>query len=79
MMRYWDSHWNTWGMGAGGWLLMLIFWAAVVGVVVWLIAGNARRRGSPAEASALEVLKQRYARGEIDQQEFERRKRDLTE
>jgi putative membrane protein len=66
--------------GAGGlimMLMMLVFWGLVIaGLVVglrWLI-GQGRSTGRD---EALEILRQRYARGEIDKQEFEGRKRDL--
>ena len=66
--------------GAGGlvmMLMMLVFWGLVMaGLIVglrWLI-GQGRSGGRD---EALEILRQRYARGEIDKQEFEGRKRDL--
>jgi len=66
--------------GAGGlvmMLMMLVFWGLVIaGLIVglrWLI-GQGRSGGRD---EALEILRQRYARGEIDKQEFEARKRDL--
>ena len=65
--------------GAGGlvmMLMMLVFWGLVIaGLVVglrWLI-GQAR----VGRNEALEIRRQRYARGEIDKQEFDARKRDL--
>jgi putative membrane protein len=52
----------------------------IVGVV-WLVksfvAGNGGASGKGK--SALDVLKERYARGEIDQQEFEQKRRDLEQ
>ena len=73
-----------WGYGMGwfGGIIMIAFWIAViVGVVLlirWLIMST--RTTSPATSSgesALEILKKRYARGEIDKEEFEEKKRDL--
>jgi putative membrane protein len=75
-----------WGMGyGGGWLwtiLMVIFWIAViVGIVLlirWLILST--RTATPnqrQDESAIDILKKRYARGEIDKEEFEQRKKDL--
>lgn len=65
-----------WGMGFGG-LLMLIFWGAViVGAVVlvrWMLDQ------SKGGKSALQILQERYARGEIDKAEFEERKRNLVQ
>ena len=82
--RGWEPHWSTHPMmflwGAGGlvmMVIMLVFWGLVIaGMVVglrWLL-GYGRPVGRDA---ALEILRQRYARGEIDKQEFEARKRDL--
>lgn len=61
-------------MGFGGGLMWL-FWIALIVAVVWgaksLIGGEHRR-------SPLEILEERYARGEIDHDEFERRRDDLA-
>lgn len=73
-----------WGAGWGGGMfgfVHLVWWALlVVGVVVlirWLTgAGNVMRR--PDDDRALSILKERYARGEIDKAEFDARKRDLV-
>lgn len=76
----WDMHPMMFMWGAGGlvmMLMMLVFWGLVIAGLVlgvrWL-AGQARGSGRD---EALEILRQRYARGEIDKQEFETRKRDL--
>ena len=68
------------GMGFGG-IGMILFWGLVIaGVVVlarWFGAfgpGGARRGG---ERTALDILRERYAKGEIDQREFEQKRRDL--
>jgi putative membrane protein len=82
--RTWEWQWGMHPMmfmwGAGGlvmMLMMLVFWGLVIaGVVVglrWLVGqGRLTQRDE-----AFEILRQRYARGEIDKQEFETRKRDL--
>ena len=58
-------------------LWMLLFWGLiVVGLILgirWLI-GQAKETRSD---SALEILRQRYARGEINKEEFEAKKKDL--
>jgi putative membrane protein len=73
-----------WGSGMGwfGGIIMLIFWIAViVGVILlirWLIISTRTTgHGTSSGESALEILKKRYARGEIDKQEFEEKKQDL--
>lgn len=81
----WGMH--DWGAGGGfgmgfGWLIMVLFWVLViVGIVVlvrWLVAGSSRQSLEPPKETALDVLKKRYAKGEIDRQEFEEKKRDLS-
>ncbi len=64
-------------MGYGGWILWLIFWILVIIglalLVKYLWQGGARRE----EESALEILKKKYARGEMSKEEFEEKKKDL--
>jgi putative membrane protein len=74
-----------WGYGMGGFssIIMIAFWvAAIVGVIFlirWLVVstGGSGRLGR-SEDSALEILKRRYARGEINKEEFEEKKKDLS-
>ena len=73
-----------WGMGWFGGIFMMIFWILIiVGLVFlikWLIQSSSRTRldGSGGTGRALEILKERYARGEIDKAEFETKKADLS-
>lgn len=69
--------------GSFGWIFMLLWWAliilAVVALVRWLAGqGTGSRNPRDYEKPPLEVLKERYARGEIDKKEFEEKKRDLA-
>ena len=66
------------GMGVG----MLLLWGLMIAAIVMLFRGfdGARSRGSessPREKTALDILGERYARGEIDKNEFEQKRRDL--
>ena len=78
------SGWMTsgWGIGYGafGWLVMMLFLVVIIGAAVlavrWL-TGQDDGKG-PGYRSALELLKERYARGEIDREQFEAMKRDLS-
>ena len=56
---------------------MWFFWILILAVLVWLVISATRDRGNAPEAdrSALEILRERYARGEIDRDEFEQKKR----
>jgi putative membrane protein len=70
-----------WGMGHGlfGWLMMLLFWILIIGGIAWLVWWFMNQpKHSQTEENALEILKKRYARGEIDKEQFENMRRDLT-
>jgi len=72
-----------WGMGWFGGLFMIVFWililAALVYFIKWLIQSTGRRQTDTAGGSrALEILQERYARGEIDKAKFETMKVDLS-
>ncbi len=69
---------DGYGMGYGIGILGLIFWILVIIGLVLLIrylweSGGAKRE----QESALEILKKRYARGEISKEEYEEKKKDL--
>lgn len=66
------------GMMGWMWILGLIFWILVIAGLVLLIKYLWEGGGTKRETeSALEILKKRYARGEISKEEFEERKKDL--
>ena len=72
-----------WGMGWFGGIFMMIFWVLVlVGLVLlikWLIQSTSLVKSDAGNSNrALEILKERYARGEIDTAEFETMKLALS-
>jgi putative membrane protein len=91
ILTQWSGH--GWGMGPGmmgwgygmGWIWMIImaaFWIAVIlGIVFlirWLVISTRTGSHGPGPGdSPLEILKRRYARGEVNKEEFEEKKKDL--
>lgn len=82
--------WGNWGYGAGfGWIFMVIFWGLIIWAVVSLIRhggfgccgmgghDHGAHKKNGGENTALDILKERYAKGEINKQEFEEKKKDL--
>jgi putative membrane protein len=57
------------------WILFiqLVFWGGLIALVVWAV----RRFTAPRPDNALSILNERFARGEIDQQEYDTRKTAL--
>ncbi len=79
------EHTGGWGMGwiGLGIVHMVLFWGVVIFVVVmlvrWLSGQSGTNRPPPVTKTPLDILRERYARGEIDHAEYERIRRDLAE
>ncbi len=87
-MGYGYGHWGMmdgWGYGYYGYgLLHMAIWlvilAAVIGGIVWLVrllAANDDRYALPRRFASLDVLEERYARGEINHEEYLQKKNDM--
>jgi putative membrane protein len=75
----WGHHmWGAWGpWGIGMMLMMLVFWGLIIAGLVLGIRWLVTQGKEPRADSPLDILKRRYARGEIDQEEYEVKRRDL--
>jgi putative membrane protein len=60
-------HWGNWYFG-------FIF----LPIIIWAIGSSFPKNSRTNSNSAIDILRERYARGEISKQEFEEKKRDLT-
>ncbi|MFZ3018731.1 MAG: SHOCT domain-containing protein [Gallionella sp.] len=78
MMYDWHGF-GGWGMGFG-FVFMLLFWGLVIlgiaALIRWLMTQSSQDK-RPRDKTPLEIVQERYARGEIDREEYERMKRDL--
>ena len=63
----WELHW--------GW--MVVVWGVVLAIVVWAVVRLTASDRTEHRPSAREILDERYARGELDEEEYRRRRREL--
>lgn len=83
MYGLYDSY--GWGPGNmmgwfGGGIMMIVFWVLLIGLIVWIarqVDGRHAHR-TDSHSQALDILKERYAKGEISKEEFESKKKDIA-
>ncbi len=81
----WGHGWDWgWGHMLSGGLMMILFWGGIILVIVFAVralGGGSSHSTSPATSrnKALDIVQERFARGEIDKDEFEERKRLLSD
>ena len=73
---------GNWGMGGFGGIFLIVFWILILVGLVFLIRrlilSTSRNRAiGNGESRAIDILKERYARGEIDKDEFDSKRKDL--
>lgn len=85
MMGYFNYMMNGYGPMGGfgfGFIFMVLFWGIIIWLIVALIkglSGHNQPRIETKNKTPLEILKERYAKGEIEKEEFEEKKKDLGE
>lgn len=75
------DNYGGWGGGNiigwfGGGVMMLAFWVLFIVLIVWVVR-EISDRGHRSSLRAIDILKERYAKGEINKEEFESKKKDL--
>jgi len=64
----------------GGW--MIIVWVVIIALIVWGVIALVKRNSFPSDTphkhDPLDIAKERYAKGEINKEEFEEIKKDLS-
>ena len=80
-LQMWDK--DHGGAGWGAWFLMgivmVVFWVTIIALAVWLIRSSGSHLHTTGVPNPMEIARERYARGEISDEEFERIKRGLTQ
>jgi putative membrane protein len=73
----WGHHMMGYGYG-GGWIMWILFIVLIV-IVVYLLMQTPKKRdgGGAGEDTPLQILKKRYAKGEIGKEDFDRMRKDL--
>lgn len=75
----WDTNYNPMGYGFGFFFMMLFWLAVIVAIAVFIKwAFMQSGKGEKGGQTPLDIVKERYARGEINKKEFEEKKRDLA-
>lgn len=77
-----DGGWCVGHDGMGWWMVFAgvwgaIFWVLLIGAIVWLLVRVAGGSSSEKKPSPLDIARERYARGEISREEFQRICEDL--
>ncbi len=77
-MMGWD--WGNWGWGMGlSMFLGVIVWGGIIALIVWVAVRLTRQGGGGGGGkSALDIARERYARGEITRDQYDQLKKDLT-
>lgn len=63
-----------WGMGWGMWFIPLL----IILLIYFLVKNNSQTKGGQSSESPMEVLKKRYAKGEITKEQFEEMKKNIS-
>lgn len=68
---------NGYGGMCGGGIMMIVFWILVIILIVWIVREFSGKNKGENNRTSFEVLKERYAKGELTKEQFEVMKKDL--
>jgi len=83
MMYGFYNDYGGWGGNMMGWfgggIMMVAFWVLIIAFIFWIVREvSGKNSNSKSNSNALDILKERYAKGEISKEEFEAKKKDLN-
>lgn len=71
---------NMFGWSFGGGFMMILFWVAIIIFIVWIVremGGKNHSDKTSGPKTSIDILKERYAKGEITKEQFESMKKDI--
>jgi putative membrane protein len=76
-MMWWFGSPGAWGIGMI--ILMVVFWGGLIALIVWAVSRFTRNHKTQVSGKqeAVDIAKERYAKGEITKEQFEQIKKDL--
>ena len=69
--------WDGWWWVFGG-VPMILLWIGIIVLIVWIVIKIAKSSGTESKSNALDIAKERYAKGEISKEEFDQIKKDIV-
>ncbi len=74
----WAMHdgWGWWMVF--GWLWFVLFWGSIIGLFVWVVSRIGRGREDDRRPTPLDIARERLAKGEISEEEFQRLRQHLS-
>ncbi|MDY0410234.1 SHOCT domain-containing protein [Virgibacillus soli] len=79
MMWHHGGNWDGFfPMMFGGGIMMIVFWGLVIWLIVYLVRRSSNEKPYPKD-QAIDILRQRYSRGEISTEEYRERLAELKD
>lgn len=76
-MMGWNQNGWSWGAGAFGMVMMIVFWGGLIALAIWGISRATRSQQSSPQDSPRAILDRRFASGEIDAESYAQARRTL--
>ncbi len=57
---------------------MILLWIGIIVLIAWIVIKIAKSSGTESKSNALDIAKERYAKGEISKEEFDQIKKDIV-